>query len=110
MDASASSASESASEFQAAPEPELPRTDTGLRILYTIVFSIILNLAGGLLTLLVAIQLILALITRETPHARLKQFAELTTRYCVLIVRYVTFTDDEPPFPFSDFPEKSPEA
>ena len=105
MDASAPSASE----FQAA-EPELNRTDVGLRILYTIVFSIILNLAGGLLTLLVAIQLIAALITRQNPHERLNQFAELMTRYCVLIVRYVTFSDDKPPFPFSDFPEKTPEA
>ena len=100
----------SADEFQAAQEPELRRTDVGLRVLYTIVFSVILNLAGGLLTLLVAIQLVLALVTREQPHARLKQFAELMTRYCVLIVRYVTFSDDEPPFPFSDFPEKQPEA
>ncbi len=99
-----------ANEFQEADAPELPRTDVGIRILYTIVFSVILNLAGGLLTLLVAIQLVSALVTRKNPHVRLQQFAKLMTRYCVLLVRYITFADKEPPFPFADFPENSPEA
>jgi len=109
MNASAPSA-DSPHEFQASNDSQLNRTDLGLRVLYTLVFSIILNLAGGLLTLLVAIQLILALVTRQPPHARLKQFAELMTSYCVLVIRYVTFSDDEPPFPFSDFPEKAPKS
>ncbi|MFT5284907.1 MAG: hypothetical protein ACI8TQ_001066 [Planctomycetota bacterium] len=99
------------SDAQAAPQPtQLARTDIGLRVLYSFVFAFILNILAGALTILVVLQLIAALVTREAPRPRLKQFGQLMLRYFALIVRYVTFNDDQPPFPFADFPAKTPEV
>jgi len=99
------------SDPQAAHKPnQLARTDLGLRVLYCFVFAFILNILAGALTILVVFQLIAALVTRDAPHPRLKQFGQLMLSYFTLIVRYVTFNDDQPPFPFADFPENTPQA
>ena len=91
--------------------PELPRTETGLRLLYSAVFAVILHIVAGMLTLLVVFQLAFALATRKSPHPRLQAFGETLGRYMRQVLGYVTYNDPDPPFPFDDLPEsEAPKA
>lgn len=93
-----------------ADAPEVPRTETGLRLLYSSVFALILHVVAGIVSMLVVLQLALALVTRQKPHPRLAQFGRSMTRYAADVVSYLTYNreSDEAPFPFSDFPEDGP--
>ena len=97
MEASAPPAQEFSEQNDSAPEAfEFTRTDVCLRVLYTFVLSLILNFVGSLLAILIVIQMVMALVTRNSPHPRLNQFAQLLTEYFVMVMRYVTFTQQNP--------------
>jgi hypothetical protein len=95
-----------ATDHVAADTPELPRSDTALRLLYSAVFAIVLHLVAGILSLLVLFQLAFALATRQNPHPRLKSFGDGLARYTRQVMGYVTYNRAEPPFPFADLPER----
>ena len=84
----------------------LDRGDTGLRILFTLLFFVIARLVEGLLVVLVLFQLGVALITQREPSNTLKQFANHIISYLVKIGRYITYNDRQAPFPFREFPEE----
>ncbi|MFP8880314.1 MAG: DUF4389 domain-containing protein [Myxococcota bacterium] len=83
---------------------ELDRGATGVRILYTLVFYVLANVAQGILTVLILFQLGFALITQREPGPEIRRFANQTLSYLVRIGRYLTYNDANPPFPFSEFP------
>ena len=85
---------------------ELDRGDTGIRILYTIVFYIVANVAQGVLTVIVLFQLGFSLITQREPGPEIRRFANQTISYLVRIARYLTHNDAAAPFPFSEFPKE----
>ena len=84
---------------------EVPRTETGLRILYSLVLYVLLHVVVGLLTLLVAFQLVYALVTRRAPHARVGKLGRSLVDYCHSAFRYLVHQSDRPPFPFDDLEE-----
>ncbi len=88
-----------------APAHELPRTETGLRVLYSLVFAAILHIVVAMLTVLVTIQVVYSLITRKRPHIRLGDFGAGLSRYCTNVFGYLTHNEDRPPFPFDDLPD-----
>ena len=92
--------------FDDSAAPELPRTETGLRLLYSAVFAIVLHIVAAILSLLVLFQLAFALATRQNPHPRLKAFGDSLARYTRQVMSYVTYNEAEPPFPFTDLPEE----
>jgi hypothetical protein len=83
---------------------ELDRGDTGVRILFTLLFFVIARLVEGLLFLLVLFELGVALITQREPGPEIKRFANQIISYLVRIGRYISYNDERAPFPFNEFP------
>lgn len=83
---------------------ELDRGETGVRILYAIVFYVIANITQGVLTVIILFQLGFALITQREPGPEIRRFANQTISYLVRIGRFLSYNDATPPFPFREFP------
>ena len=83
-------------------ELDIDPRDTGIRILLTLLFTVVASVLDTLLGVLVAFGVLWALITRQPPHPRLRSLANRIITYEYRIHRYVTYNDAEVPFPFSD--------
>lgn len=99
------SSTDSSSTYEDGPF-ELDRGETGRRIVYTLVFSVIASITQTVLTTLVVFQLGFALITQREPGPELRHFANHALSYLVRIYRYMTYNDACPPFPFREFPDE----
>jgi hypothetical protein len=91
-------------------EREIDRKETGIRIVLSVLFMLILRLVEFVLGAIVIFQLIFALITKRPPGERVTRFANRIIAYFMQLLRYLTYQDDQRPFPFTDFPEDSDEA
>ncbi len=83
---------------------EIDRVDTLLRILYSVLFMLGLGVLESVIYVLVAFQLGYSLITQSPPSERVGEVANRLVAYYYRVLRYLTHTDPERPFPFSDFP------
>lgn len=81
------------------------RSDVIIRIVYTLLFAVILGLVEALLTVIVVFQLLFSLITQSLPTARLQTFANQAVAFYYQALRYMTHNDSLIPFPFSDLPQ-----
>lgn len=81
------------------------RSDVIIRIVYTLLFTVILGMVEALLGVIVVFQLLFSLITQTLPTARVQTFANQVVAYYYQALRYVTHNDSLIPFPFSDLPE-----
>ena len=94
------------SEAGTLPEPaDIDRSDVGVRIVYTLLFALILSVLETLIFAVVAYQLVYSLITQHVPGERVQGFANGIIAYFRQILRYLSHNDSMIPFPFSDFPE-----
>jgi hypothetical protein len=89
-------------------ETDYPVTTTDkrniwLRGLFMLVMAMAYQLSGTLLFILAVIQFVLVLIN-ETPNVRLLAFGASLGSYTRQIVRFMTFSSEDIPFPFSDWP------
>ncbi len=80
--------------------------DTWVRALYIVLFWILLSLVSWVLGAVVVVQFLIVLFTGER-NAQLVKFGVNLGEYLKEIVEFVSFADDEKPFPFSDFPDSS---
>ena len=85
-------------------QEEMDRGETGIRILYTLLFWVITQVIGTVLGLLVLFELIFVLITQRPPPERVREFANRAVSYFYRIGRYVTYNEAKLPFPFAEFP------
>ncbi len=96
-------------EDETGPRPEederIPRGETGLRILLTLLFGLIGSVLETVLGVIVIFQLIVALATQRPPSLRVREFANRIISYYYKLGRYVTYNESRVPFPFSDFPQ-----
>ena len=83
---------------------EIEREQTGMRILYSILFVLVIHVVEFVLGLVILFELGFALVTRSAPPDRVRNFADRVTRYAYQVVQYLTYNRAEPPFPFDDFP------
>ncbi|MBW1688782.1 MAG: DUF4389 domain-containing protein, partial [Deltaproteobacteria bacterium] len=74
-----------------ASESEIDRKDTGIRILLTILFVLIVRMVESVLGLIILFALLWALITKQPPAAGVRALANLIITYCYRIGRYLTF-------------------
>ena len=88
-------------------EQLIERKETGIRILLTVLFVVILRAVDIVFGVIVLFQLIFALITKRRPGDRVAHFANRIITYVVQLLRYLTYQEDHRPFPFSDFPGES---
>lgn len=85
-------------------EFKYPRRQTGMRILASLFFGIVVwSILETIVFVMVIFQIIYALIA-EKPNFWLIDFANRTIAYFYRVMRYLTFNEDSVPFPFSRFP------
>ena len=82
----------------------ISRGATGKRILFTILFIIIARLVTAVLGFVVLFELVFAFITKQPPSERVTRFAHRMVRYGYEIGQFVTYNEEQMPFPFDDFP------
>jgi hypothetical protein len=85
-------------------EEEIDRIETGVRILLSLLFVVIARVVGALFGLLVLFGLLYALVTGRRPSPEVRRFARRVIRYIVEVMRYLSYNDDDPPFPFRELP------
>jgi hypothetical protein len=87
-------------------EAEIERSETGLRILLTLVFLLIARVVETVVVAVVVFELAYALVTRTPPSERVRRFANRAVAYFYRLGRYLTYNEAQPPFPFADFPRE----
>jgi hypothetical protein len=85
----------------------IDRKETAIRILLTVLFVVIVErIIEAVLALVILFELVYTLITKRAPGARVRRFANRTLSYGYRIMRFLTYNEPEPPFPFADFPSE----
>jgi hypothetical protein len=85
-------------------ERQIERKETGIRIVLTVLFVLILRAVEVVLGVIILFQLAFALITKRAPGEQVTRLANRVIAYVTQILRYLTYQDDQKPFPFADFP------
>ena len=91
------------------PTDNIPidRKETAIRILLTLLFVVIVErIIDAVLAVVILFELVYALITRRPPGESVRRFANRTLSYLYRIMRFLTYNEPEPPFPFADFPSE----
>lgn len=74
-----------------------------IRGLFMLLMALILHVAGTVLFIIAPIQFLITLLN-GTPNQRLVSFGRSLARYLQQIVNFMTFSTEEIPFPFNDWP------
>lgn len=86
--------------------PRFTRQETGLRVLFTVLFVVVVSVIELILGVVILFALVFTLITQQPPGERVRRFANHTLSYLYRILRYLTYNEFAPPFPFADFPSE----
>ncbi|MFA6903801.1 MAG: DUF4389 domain-containing protein [Gallionellaceae bacterium] len=73
-----------------------------IRGFFMLLMAMVYQLAGTVMFIVTVIQFVMALL--DTPNNRLIAFGRGLGRYLQQIVNFLTFAEEEIPFPFSDWP------
>lgn len=74
-----------------------------LRLVYMLLFAIILYAAIMIVWVLVVVQFLFSLITGQD-NFKIRQFAYSLSTYIYQTLKFLTYCSDEKPFPFADWP------
>jgi hypothetical protein len=77
-----------------------------VRALMMLLMALAFHLVAGLLICMALLQLVLLLATGR-PNDRLRAFGAALGRYLAQIAQFVSFTSEEAPFPFSEWPARA---
>jgi len=80
----------------------VPRKQIFIRLLYTILFLLILGIVELIVQMVVFFQFIYFFITKK-PNEPVRQFSNKISTYGYRIFRYVTLNESSRPFPFTNF-------
>ena len=86
-------------------EPVFSGKQIGIRLLYTILFLVILGIVMVIVKVVVVFQFIYFFTTRK-PNESVRQFSNKISTYGYRIFRYLTLNESQRPFPFTDFPQE----
>ncbi len=84
----------------------IPRGKIGIRLIFTLIFLVILSVMHFIIQMIALIQYVILLITRSYSEP-LRHFSNRAAAYVYKIIRYITLNDNIRPFPFTDFPEQT---
>jgi hypothetical protein len=87
----------------------LKRQSTWMRLLYTILFAIIFNIAEFVVVVIFAIQFLSKLFTGRV-NEQLQGLGQNVGAYVYEIILFFTFHSDDMPYPFSPWPSAAPSA
>lgn len=80
-----------------------------LRLLYMILFAVLLYFAGVVMVVVVVLQFLFALLSGSA-NDNLRRFGESLSRYIFQALQFLTYNSERKPFPFSDWPGTHPEV
>ena len=89
-----------------APEEELERSQTAVRLLLVLLFFVIARVLEALFGLLALFCVGFALVTKRRPGDAVRGFAMRLIAYLVEVGRYLAYVDDDAPFPFRELPRE----
>lgn len=81
----------------------LKNTNFWVRLLFMLLFSLVLYVAGLVLAITIFFQIIVNLITSES-NVRIKTFSHNLNIYIHELLQYLTYNTEEKPYPFKDWP------
>ena len=94
---------------QHADGDDLDRVETLIRVLYTLLFFLIIQVVEAAVGVIVFFQVVFALITNREPNPAVTAFARRVIEYGYQIAHYLTYNRDQPPFPFDELPSEQQE-
>lgn len=77
-----------------------------LRLVFMLLFAAVLQLASLVMWVLVAVQFVFSLITGED-NQHLRRFGHSLSTYIYDVLKFLCYSSEEKPFPFSDWPAGS---
>lgn len=80
-----------------------------LRLFFMLIFAAILQLASMVMGVLVIAQFLFSLLTGND-NLPLRRFGHSLSTYIYDTLRFLTYNDEEKPFPFSDWPSSSSDS
>ncbi|MFZ0943914.1 MAG: DUF4389 domain-containing protein [Syntrophobacteraceae bacterium] len=83
----------------------IPRGKIGMRLIFTLLFLVILSVMHFLIQMMVLIQYVVLLITRSYSEP-LRSLSNKAAVYVYRVIRYITLNDNPRPFPFIEFPRE----
>jgi hypothetical protein len=84
---------------------EFSRKNIAVRLLYTLLFLIVFEILKIIIQVAVLFQYIYLFISKEYNHP-IRKFSNKVSVYAYRVMRYITLSENEKPFPFQDFPEE----
>ncbi len=75
------------------------------RLIYMLIFGLLLNLAGAVMWALAALQF-LFVITSGKDNAQLRRFGRSLAQFVEQALMYVSYNTETRPFPFADWPDE----
>lgn len=75
-----------------------------LRLLYMLLFVVLLYVAAWVMTFVVILNFLFALFS-GSPNANLRRFGDSLGRYIFEALQFLTYNRERKPFPFSDWPD-----
>jgi hypothetical protein len=94
---------ESKEQTEKEQKPVASGKQIGIRLLYTILFLVILGIVMVIVKVTVVFQFIYFFSTRK-PNESVRQFSNKISTYGYRIFRYITLNESQRPFPFTDLP------
>jgi hypothetical protein len=82
----------------------IDRKETAVRALFTLLLWLALRLALMVIGAVVVLELLVTFVTRQPPGVTLRRFANQALSYAYRVLRYATYNEEAPPFPFREFP------
>lgn len=83
----------------------IKQKNTWIRLLYMILFVVVFNIAELVVYVVLVVQFIFHLFTRRS-NERLAGLGESLALYVAEIVRYLTYSGEQLPYPFGDWPRE----
>jgi hypothetical protein len=74
-----------------------------LRLIFMLLFAVVLQLTSLIMWALVILQFLFSLITGQDNH-NLRRFGQSLSRYIFDTLRFLTYNSEQKPFPFADWP------
>ena len=82
--------------------------ETWMRLVYMVIFWVILYVVGTILAVVVVLQFFFVLVSGER-NTNLMRLGIMLATYLTEIIDFLTFSSSHKPFPFSEFPDDSRE-
>jgi len=84
-------------------ESGIPRSKIVIRLIFTLIFLVILSLMHFIIQVLTLLQFIILLINKSYSEP-LRSFSNKAAAYVYRLIRYVTLNENIRPFPFAELP------